>query len=81
LETFLGTINSEDFLFQGGEEEKKYFAMQTGKQSSSFMNDHTHGFITEKMYMVLQLFLTNKGQPSIELINLCSADFNINYLQ
>lgn len=54
--------------------------MQTGKQSTSFMNDH-HGFITEKMYMVLQLFLTNKGQPSIELINLCSSDFNINYLQ
>jgi hypothetical protein len=49
--------------------------------SKSILNDHNHGFITEKMYMVLQLFLTNKGQPSIELLNLCSADLNINYLQ
>lgn len=46
------------------------------------MSDHNHGFITEKMYMVLQLFLTNKCKPSIELVNLLSSsDFNINYLQ
>lgn len=55
------------------------------KQPSSYMGDHNRdgcGFITEKIYMVLQLFLTNKCQPSIELVNLLSSDnFNINYLQ
>lgn len=56
--------------------------MQQGKQSSGFISDHNHGFVTEKMYMVLQLYLTQKGQPSIELVNLLSSDnFNINYLQ
>lgn len=56
--------------------------MQSGKPSSSYV-DHNHGFITEKMYMVLQLFLTNKCKPSIELVNLLSSsdNFNINYLQ
>lgn len=53
-----------------------------GKQAN-FIGDHNHSnFITEKMYMILQLFLNNKQQPSIELINLLSSDnFNINYLQ
>lgn len=56
--------------------------MQSGKQSGSFMGDHNHGsFITEKMYMVLQLFLTNKCQPQ-SIVNLLSSDsLNINYLQ
>jgi hypothetical protein len=53
-----------------------------GKQPPNFINDHNHNFITEKIYMILQLFLNNKNQPSIELVNLLSSDnFNLNYLQ
>lgn len=53
-----------------------------GKQGS-YMMDHSQGnYITEKIYMILQLFLNNKCQPSIELVNLLSSDnFNLQYLQ
>lgn len=33
---------------------------------------HNQGYVTEKLYMVLQLWCNNKGNPSIELLNLLS---------
>ncbi|KAL7028686.1 hypothetical protein ACKWTF_005952 [Chironomus riparius] len=46
------------------------------------MDFHAGQIITEKLYRILQIFLSNKCQASIELVNLISSEnLSLNYLQ
>lgn len=49
---------------------------------SSFEKMENYPIITEKLYRILQIYLSNKGQASIELVNLISSDnISVNFLQ
>jgi len=45
----------------------------SSKSSAGDLSSHGSGYVTEKVYMLLQLYLQNKGwNPSVELVQCLS---------
>lgn len=61
---------------------KKYLTAREKFYCLDFVIMENYPIITEKLYRILQIYLSNKGQASIELVNLISSDnISINFLQ